>query len=37
MKEKTITIKVRGASQRQWSHLVVRIKPNEKSMEIIWC
>ena len=37
MKEKTITIKVNGALQGQWSTFIVRVKSNEKSMETLWC
>ena len=37
MKEKIITIKVNGASQGQWSNLLLELNLMKKSMEILWC
>ena len=35
MKEKTITIKTNGASQKQYSTFIARVKYNETTMEIL--
>ena len=37
MKEKIITIKVNGASQGQWSNLLLELNLIRKAWKTLWC